>query len=76
MDVILDILDTFLLDRCYASLLPDPNYSNATVFDIKPAVNQHVGVYYPLQASEWAYASLWKRDNLLRQFTSFFLIAL
>ncbi|KAJ5948656.1 hypothetical protein N7454_001963 [Penicillium verhagenii] len=77
MDIILDILDTFVFDRCYASLLPDPSFgNNSSTFDFKTPVNQHIGVYYPLQASELAYASLWKRDYILRQGVSFFLIAL
>lgn len=75
MDIVLDILDTFVFDRCYASLLPDPSFGNSTL-DFKPPVNQHVGVYYPLQASDLAYASLWKRDDMIRQGVSFFLIAL
>lgn len=75
MDIVLDILDTFVFDRCYASILPDPSFGNSTL-DFKPPVNQHVGVYYPLQASDLAYASLWKRDDILRQGVSFFLIAL
>ncbi|KAJ5083565.1 hypothetical protein N7456_012992 [Penicillium angulare] len=76
MDVILDILDTFVFDKCYASLLPDPTFANTTAFELSPPVNQHVSLYYPLQASQWAYASVWKRDNILRQFVSFFFIAL
>ncbi|KAJ5993287.1 hypothetical protein N7451_009011 [Penicillium sp. IBT 35674x] len=75
MDIVLDILDTFVFDRCYASLLPDPSFGNSTL-DFKPPTNQHVGKYYPLQATELAYASLWKRDDILRQGVSFFLIAL
>ncbi|KAJ5648170.1 hypothetical protein N7490_004542 [Penicillium lividum] len=75
MDIILDVLDTFVFDRCYASLLPDPSFGNSTLY-FRPAVNQHVNIYYPLQASDLAYASLWKRDNIARQSVSFFLIAL
>ncbi|KAJ5736988.1 uncharacterized protein N7483_002113 [Penicillium malachiteum] len=76
MDVILDILDTFVFDRCYASLLPDPTFHNTTAFELQAPVNQHVTKYFPLQASELAYASEWKRDNIARQYISFFLIAL
>lgn len=74
MDVFLDILDTLILDRCYAFLSPDP----ATIYDTNtsPAVhlNRHVKIYYPLQPSKWAEASLWKRDDLTRQALSLYLI--
>ncbi|KAJ5239256.1 hypothetical protein N7468_003875 [Penicillium chermesinum] len=76
MDVVLDVLDTFVLDRFYASVLPDTTSRNATDIDFKPLLNRHVGIYYSLEPSPWAESSLWKRDDLLRQGTSFFLIAL
>ncbi|KAJ5294639.1 hypothetical protein PENANT_c006G11057 [Penicillium antarcticum] len=74
MDVFLDILDTLILDRCYAFLSPDLNaglgYSNAT----SSQLNRHVKVYYPMEPSRWAEASLWKRDSLARQALSLYVI--
>ncbi|CAG8209185.1 unnamed protein product [Penicillium olsonii] len=72
MDIFLDILDTFVLDRCYAYLSPDPasQYTNLT----SPDLNRHVKVYYPLEPSKWAEASLWKREDLSRQALSLYLI--
>ena len=72
MDIFLDILDTFVLDRCYAYLSPDPasQYANLT----SPDLNRHVKVYYPLEPSKWAEASLWKREDLSRQALSLYLI--
>jgi lathosterol oxidase len=74
MDVFLDVIDTVILDRCYAFLSPDPMavYSNQTWSN--PDLNRHVKVYYPLQPSKWAEASLWKRDDLSRQALSLYLI--
>ena len=76
MDVVLDVLDTFVFDRCYASLLPDPFAipSNDTLSQ-QPFLNHNVKVYYPLEPSQWAEASRWKRDNVTRQTISLFIIA-
>ncbi|PWY92632.1 copper-transporting ATPase [Aspergillus heteromorphus CBS 117.55] len=72
MDVILDVLDTFVFDRVYASVLPIGNTTLEYAF--QPPLNQHVGRYYPLQPSEWATASSWKRDYLPRQAASLFFL--
>ncbi|KAF7590321.1 hypothetical protein BBP40_002971 [Aspergillus hancockii] len=75
MDVILDVIDTFVLDRLYAAILPsspiDPLH---TTPENHIRYNQHVGIYYPLEPSRWADASQWKRDNINRQAISLFLI--
>lgn len=78
MDVVLDVLDTFLLDKFYASVLPDKLSGGNTTesLDFKPPLNRHVKAYYDLAPSQWADSSIWKRDDLLRQYSSFFLIAL
>jgi len=70
MDVLLDVLDTFVLDRAYAVVLPV--HDNA----IKPSVlyNENVGRYLELVPSQWAYLSRLPREHILRQFLSFFLI--
>ncbi|KAJ5591857.1 uncharacterized protein N7459_002226 [Penicillium hispanicum] len=76
MDVILDVLDTFVFDRCYASLLPDPfAISGNNTLSQQPFLNHHVKVYYPLEPSQWAEASRWKRDHMARQTVSLFIIA-
>ncbi|KAJ5836513.1 Fatty acid hydroxylase [Penicillium robsamsonii] len=74
MDIFLDILDTLVLDWCYALVSPDPatisnNDSLATA-----NLNRHVRLYYPMQPSKWAEASLWKRDDIARQALSLYLI--
>lgn len=72
MDVILDLLDTFLLDRFYAWALPGaPGQEGVT----DPLLNQHVNLYYPLQPSKWAEASQWKRDNMMRQALTLFVLS-
>lgn len=70
MDVLLDVLDTFVLDRAYAAVLPV--HGNP----IKPSVpyNENVGRYLELAPTRWAYLSRLPRDHILRQFLSFFLI--
>ncbi|CAG8165805.1 unnamed protein product [Penicillium salamii] len=74
MDIFLDVLDTFILDRCYAFLSPDPAAILKDGSLTAPDLNRHVKVYYPLQPSNWAEASLWKRENLSRQALSLYLI--
>jgi hypothetical protein len=76
MDVFLDICDTFFFDRLYASILPRTDFpNNDTLQNIGvEAYNQHVQLYYPLQPSEWAASSSWKREDLCRQALSLFLI--
>ncbi|KAJ5482542.1 Fatty acid hydroxylase [Penicillium sp. IBT 31633x] len=74
MDVFLDILDTLILDRCYAFLSPDPNGPSEMMNLANSNLNRHVRVYYPMQPSKWAEASLWKRDNMARQALSLYLI--
>lgn len=77
MDVFLDVLDTLVFDRFYASIAPDYLFdaNNSTLFAQDPNLNRHVKVYYPLEPSKWAESSIWKRDDLLRQAFSLFLIA-
>ncbi|RAH43738.1 sterol desaturase family protein [Aspergillus brunneoviolaceus CBS 621.78] len=73
MDVLLDILDTFVFDRVYASVLPSYEmYPGNATMETQFLYNQHIGLYYPLQASQYANASRWKRDHLPRQALSLF----
>lgn len=72
MDVLLDVLDTFVFDRLYASVLPDTNAGSDAIN--LSLLNQHIKVYFPLEPSGWAEASLLKRDNMARQTLSLFLM--
>ncbi|KAJ5115146.1 hypothetical protein NUU61_000905 [Penicillium alfredii] len=73
MDVFLDILDTFVFDRCYALILP--NGKGPSIPTPGPDfLNQNVRAYFPLEPSKWAEASEWKRDHIARQAVSLFLI--
>ncbi|CDM35954.1 hypothetical protein DTO006G1_5260 [Penicillium roqueforti] len=74
MDIFLDVLDTLVLDRCYAVLSPDPTAISNNDTQATAHLNQHVGVYYPMQPSKWAEASLWKRDDIARQALSLYVI--
>ncbi|SMR59592.1 unnamed protein product [Zymoseptoria tritici ST99CH_3D1] len=105
MDVVLEVFDTYLFDRVYATLLP---ISQSITFDpvstlaasLKTFANHNATFaqhqqqqqqeylltrsswqYTPttdsfsLEPSEYAYLSRWDRDNLFRQFVSFFIIS-
>jgi lathosterol oxidase len=72
MDVLLDVLDTFVFDQLYAAILPDTNAGSKAIN--LSLLNQHVKVYFPLEPSSWAAASLLKRDNMARQTLSLFLM--
>ncbi|KAL5340846.1 hypothetical protein BJX70DRAFT_95947 [Aspergillus crustosus] len=76
MDVVLDVLDTFVFDRLYATVLPeqDPVLESAGPGPQR-TYNQHVGLYVPLEPSSYVESSIWKRDHIARQATSLFFIA-
>lgn len=81
MDIVLEIMDTFVLDKVYATLLPSPNPiaapANVTLNGLSSAFESHVyGVDPPqfFKPSDLAYASLLCRSNPLRQSISFFVI--
>ena len=74
MDIVLDVIDTFALDRLYATVLPA---SQAQLTANKPLLstyNQIVSRYVPLQPSSWAIRSSWVRDDIRRQSLSLFFI--
>ncbi|BCS20266.1 sterol desaturase family protein [Aspergillus puulaauensis] len=68
MDLVLDIVDTFVLDRVYSTLLP----SNTTSTNIE--YNQSIAQYIDLPPSEWAGKSLLARDNPFRQGITLFIL--
>lgn len=70
MDVLLDVLDTFVLDRVYAAVLP----VHGQAFKPSATLNENVGRYFELVPSEWALRSRWPREFIGRQFVSFFAI--
>lgn len=78
MDIVLEVLDTFIGDRIYANLIPAPSLNilgNSTsvkshsTWSYKPATS-----YLYLEPSEAAYMSAWSRDNIYRQSISLFMI--
>ncbi|KAJ5675904.1 Delta(7)-sterol 5(6)-desaturase [Penicillium macrosclerotiorum] len=87
MDIILEIWDTFIGDHLYSTLLPTsvaasvslPAFINANS-SLALFGNGDSFVYEPatqlfrLEPSQYAYLSAWPRDNMYRQFMSFFLI--
>lgn len=88
MDIILELWDTFLGDRLYSTLLPAslsasasfPAFVNAANSSLalfgadKPFIYEPATQLIHLEPSQYAYLSAWPRNNMYRQFTSFFLI--
>ncbi|KAL4782756.1 hypothetical protein BJX76DRAFT_331926 [Aspergillus varians] len=88
MDIALEIWDTFLGDRLFSALLPAslsstvsipgfPNAANSTLSLFgasKPFVYEPATKLIYLEPSKHAYLSAWPRNNIYRQFSSFFLI--
>ncbi|KAL2007194.1 hypothetical protein VTN00DRAFT_8632 [Thermoascus crustaceus] len=87
MDIVLEVWDTFLGDRLYATLVP-ASLSSSITFPSDSVFNGTLSffgqpdsyVYEPatkffrLEPSKYAYLSAWPRDNIYRQSVSFFLI--
>ncbi|KAH3578683.1 hypothetical protein KXV22_006199 [Aspergillus fumigatus] len=88
MDIVLEIWDTFIGDRVYSALLPLslsstvslPGLTNAANSSLslfgasKPFVYEPATQLFRLEPSKYAYLSAWPRNNIYRQFLSFFLI--
>ena len=88
MDIALEIWDTFIGDLMYSALLPVSLSSSVSVPAFANAANSSLAffgasepfVYEPatqliyLEPSKYAYMSAWPRNNIYRQFLSFFLI--
>lgn len=81
MDIVLEIMDTFVLDKVYATLLPAKGPitmpKNLTLNGVSSLVESHVYGVDPPQfflPTELAYSSLLCRSNVLRQTISFFII--
>jgi hypothetical protein len=89
MDIILEIVDTYLFDPLYAKLLPGaspPSFgANATYSSFKAEPTSYAVPhatwqyepsthYFSLQPSQYAYMSAWARDDWRRQAVTLFLI--
>ncbi len=89
MDVILEVADTYLLDRVYATLLPASpaqyisyksdnasslSFSNATGSHLYNYIYEPASQYISLEPTQWTYSSSWPRDNIIRQGISLFAI--
>ncbi|KAJ5752331.1 hypothetical protein N7520_009248 [Penicillium odoratum] len=88
MDIILELWDTFVGDRMYSTLLPNSIASSVSLQGLVNTANSSLSlfgaaepfIYEPatqllhLEPSKYAYLSAWPRNNIYRQFTSFFLI--
>ncbi|KAL9613732.1 MAG: hypothetical protein Q9167_001746 [Letrouitia subvulpina] len=85
MDIVLEVFDTLLFDRLYATTLPASSISyaaqkagNATSFHTSvhssPTAVQFLSKFLHLEPSQFAYMSSWPRDYIWRQVISLYLI--
>ncbi|MCJ1472826.1 c-5 sterol desaturase [Lambiella insularis] len=83
MDIVLEIFDTFLFDRLYASLLPGSSLHFKTAVVQNAATSTYSSMrelptpasqLFTLEPSNFAYMSAWPRDNIWRQTLSLYLI--
>lgn len=85
MDIILEIFDTFLFDRFYATVLPAPSsyYPQNMTFQATSAFSSLREIptsippstqFFQLHPSQYAYLSKWPRDNIGRQLLTLYLI--
>lgn len=86
MDIVLEVFDTFILDRLYATILPtitaipngrissnDATSTYSSQRELPTAVHS-ASRFFQLEPSEYAYMSAWPRDNIWRQGLSLYLI--
>jgi Delta7-sterol 5-desaturase len=89
MDITLEVFDTFIGDRLYASILPASLTSSANAFnELGNAFNATLSLfgnpdsyvyqpatqYFRLEPSKYVYLSAWPRDHICRQAISLYLI--
>ena len=86
MDIVLEVIDTFLFDRLYATLLPasSVNAAKAAIKDAAtstfssvremPTAYHAASQFLQLEPSQFAYMSAWPRDCIWRQALSLYLI--
>lgn len=83
MDVVLEVLDTFVGDYLYATLhparpapydYPNPPSNETVAGQVFSAWTYQPSTYlFSLTPSKYAYQSAWPRDNILRQSISLYL---
>jgi lathosterol oxidase len=89
MDITLEVFDTFIGDRLYATILPASLTSSANAFNElgnvfnatlslfgnpDSYVYQPATQYFRLEPSKYVYLSAWPRDHIYRQALSLYLI--
>ncbi|PGH13187.1 hypothetical protein AJ80_06433 [Polytolypa hystricis UAMH7299] len=86
MDIVLEVLDTFLFDYLYAAVLPTPasglisqvsnvlNGNNSTLANGNGYAYSPSTKYFSLEPSKYAYMSSLPRDNMYRQAITLYLM--
>lgn len=85
MDIVLQIFDTFLFDRFYATFYPASSMeytenavkqATSTFSSMRemPTAIHSTTQFFNLAPSQYAYMSQWPRDSAWRQFVSLYLI--
>lgn len=85
MDIILEVFDTFLFDRFWATIHPasplqytenavkDATTTFTSMRELPTAIHASTQ-FFQLEPSKFAYMSEWPRDNIWRQFLTLYLI--
>lgn len=87
MDIVLEVLDTFVFDAAWATIYPGSS-SHASPKPLQDAVTstfssmrematggpQATTQFFQLEPSRYAYMSAWPRDNIYRQGITLYLI--
>ena len=87
MDLVLDVFDTYLFDRLYATVLPrslttvggshmvikDATATFSSMRELPTAVRS-LNQFWNLEPSQYAVLSAWPRDNIWRQTLSLYLV--
>lgn len=75
MDLVLEALDSFLLDKAYATILPAATNTNTNTNATSPieSIKQYEYTFFP--PGEYVDKSAWSRDHMGRQAISLFLMA-
>ncbi|KAL8985171.1 MAG: hypothetical protein Q9205_001048 [Flavoplaca limonia] len=86
MDIVLDVFDTFLFDRLYATAFPRSFVAGASPKVVEdatatfssmrelPTAVRSLKQFWNLEPSQYAVLSAWPRDNIWRQTLSLYLI--
>lgn len=86
MDIVLEVLDSYLFDHLYSAILPaksapydllkDGSVNGTSIPNAQTSTWQYhpATEYFSIQPGPAAYTSQWARDNIFREATTLFLV--